>query len=142
MLLPSIFKNNFTNDLFNEFFSPQFNSSLGALQMNTDIKEYDNCYEMDLELPGFSKEDIMAELKNGYLTIKASHQESNEEKDKEGKFIRRECYSGHFQRSFYIGEELKQEQIDAKFENGILKMMIPKVEKREQLPEQKLITIH
>jgi HSP20 family molecular chaperone IbpA len=141
MLLPSIFKNNFANDLFNDLFPSQFNSSLGSLQMNTDIKEYDNYYEMDLELPGFSKEDIMAELKNGYLTIKASHQTSNEEKDKDGKFIRRECYSGHFQRSFYIGEELREEQIDAKFENGILKMTIPKVEKREQLPEQKLITI-
>lgn len=109
--------------------------------MNADVQEFDNHYQLELELPGYQKEDIQAELNDGYLTIKAEHNESKDEKDKDGKYIRRERYSGHVQRSFYVGEEVQQEDIHAGFENGILKLTIPKVESKPAVEEKKYIAI-
>ena len=94
--------------------------------MRTDIRDDGSSYILDIEMPGFKKEDIQAELKDGYLTIAAVHQENRDEKDKEGKILRQERYSGSCKRSFYVGETLKQEDIHAHFENGILKLMFPK----------------
>ncbi|MGN0306862.1 MAG: Hsp20/alpha crystallin family protein, partial [Lachnospiraceae bacterium] len=93
-----------------------------------------------IELPGFNKEDISAELKDGYLTIKAQTDESNDQKDKEGRYIRRERYYGSCSRSFYVGDRITQEDIKAKFENGILKLHVPKKE-REAVEEKSYIAI-
>jgi len=94
-----------------------------------------------LELPGFNKDDIKAEVKDGYLIINASHAENKDEKDSEGKYIRRERYSGHCSRSFYIGDAVTEKDITAKFENGILKLNVPKKEKQEKIEEKKYVAI-
>ena len=94
--------------------------------MRTDIRDDGSSYILDIEMPGFKKEDIQAELKDGYLTIAAVHQENRDEKDKEGKILRQERYSGSCKRSFYVGDQLKQEDVKAAFENGILKLQFPK----------------
>ena len=92
-------------------------------------------------MPGFKKEDIKAQLKDGYLTISASTSANNDEQDKDGRYIRRERYAGSCSRSFYVGEGVKEEEIRAKFENGILKLSIPKVENKPQVEEKKYIAI-
>ena len=92
-------------------------------------------------MPGFNKEDLKAELKEGYLTISASTNKDNGEKDENGKYIRRERYVGSCSRSFYVGEEIKQDDIKAKFENGILKISVPKKEAQPKVEEDKHIAI-
>ena len=92
--------------------------------MKTDIREHDNGYEVDIDLPGFKKDEINLELENGYLTVSAAKGLDKDEKDDKGKYIRRERYAGAMQRSFYVGDTLTQEDIKAKYENGILKMCI------------------
>lgn len=109
--------------------------------MKTDIRDTDSSYELDIDMPGFKKEDIKAQLKDGYLTISASTSSNNDEQDKDGRYIRRERYAGSCSRSFYVGEGVKEEDIRAKFENGILKLSIPKVENKPQVEEQKYIAI-
>ena len=107
--------------------------------MKTDVKEKDNGYEVEIDLPGFKKEDIKAELKEGYLTISAARNVSNEEK-KEGKYIRQERFTGNVSRSFYVGKNITQNDIHAKFENGILTLDIPKVDEK-QVEENRYVTI-
>ena len=97
--------------------------------------------KLDVDLPGYKKEDIKAELKDGTLTISASTNTEKEDKDKDGKFIRRERFSGSCSRSFYVGENLDQEDIKAKFENGILKLFVPKKEAKPEIEESKYIAI-
>ena len=100
--------------------------------MKTDVKETDNSYEVDIDLPGFKKDEIEAKLENGYLTISAAKGLDKEEKDeKDGKYIRKERYSGAMSRSFYVGDELKQEDIKAKYQDGILKLSVPKKEQKK-----------
>ena len=94
--------------------------------MKTDIREHDGGYELDVDLPGFKKDEINVELENGYLTISAAKGLDKDEQDKKGKYIRRERYAGAMQRSFYVGDEVTQEDIKAKFEDGILRLSIPK----------------
>ena len=94
--------------------------------MKTDIREHDGGYELDVDLPGFKKDEINVELENGYLTISATKGLDKDEQDKKGKYIRRERYAGAMQRSFYVGDEVTQEDIKAKFEDGILRLSIPK----------------
>ena len=94
--------------------------------MKTDIREHDTGYELDVDLPGFKKDEINVELENGYLTISAAKGLDKDEQDKKGKYIRRERYAGAMQRSFYVGDEVTQEDIKAKFEDGILRLSIPK----------------
>lgn len=138
MLVPSIFGENLFDDLMNfpfekEFF-PRHNPLYGKRAehvMKTDIKETDAAFEMDIDLPGFKKEDVNAKLENGYLTISAAKSVDKDEKDDKGVYIRRERYSGQCARTFYVGEDVKQEDIKAKFEDGILKIAIPKVEHKE-----------
>ena len=133
MLMPSIFGENLFDDWM-DFSFPDIEKALYGKHtqnvMKTDVKETNQGYEVDIDLPGFKKEDVNAKLENGYLTIQASKGLNRDEKDKEGKYIRRERYSGSMSRSFYIGEGVKQEDIHARFEDGILKLMIPKVDKK------------
>jgi HSP20 family molecular chaperone IbpA len=141
MLMPSLFYDEF--DLFDDFGGPWFNNrdfrnmekklygSKAKNMMSTDIKETDNGYEMVVDLPGFKKEDVSVELDNGYLTITAGkgleqNEAESEEAKKEGRYIRRERYSGEFKRSFYVGDALTQEDIKAKFQHGLLTLDIPK----------------
>ncbi|MCD8150753.1 MAG: Hsp20/alpha crystallin family protein, partial [Clostridiales bacterium] len=110
-------------------------------QMSTDIKDCGDSYQIEMDLPGFAKEDVRAELKKGYLTIRASRTSSNDEKDEKQRYIRKERYSGHYQRSFYVGDAVKQEDIQAKFTDGVLTLMVPKKEKQPEVEESKYIQI-
>ena len=94
--------------------------------MKTDIREHDRGYELDVDLPGFKKDEIKVELENGYLTISAAKGLDKDEQDKQGKYIRRERYAGAMQRSFYVGDAVTEEDVKAKFEDGILRLSIPK----------------
>ncbi|WP_321018140.1 Hsp20/alpha crystallin family protein, partial [Eisenbergiella porci] len=98
-------------------------------------------FELDIDMPGFNKEDLKAELKEGYLTISASTNKDDGEKDENGRYIRRERYVGSCSRSFYVGEDIKQDDIKAKFENGILKISVPKKEAQPKVEEDKHIAI-
>lgn len=109
--------------------------------MKTDIRETDGSFELDIDMPGFNKEDLKAELKEGYLTISASTNKDDGEKDENGRYIRRERYVGSCSRSFYVGEDIKQDDIKAKFENGILKISVPKKEAQPKVEEDKHIAI-
>ena len=109
--------------------------------MKTDIKDMEGSYELDIDLPGFKKEDITAELKDGYLNISATSNSSKDEKDSDGKYIRRERYSGSCSRSFYVGEAVTKEDIKARFEDGILKLSVPKMENKPAVEEKKYISI-
>jgi HSP20 family protein len=139
MLTPSIFGENlFDDDWMNFPFDQIENAFWGKSNplygkhaknmMKTDIREHDEGYEVDIDLPGFKKDEIQVELDNGYLTISASKGLNKDEKDKKGKFIRKERYAGAMQRSFYVGEGITHEDIKAKYENGILSLSIPKKE--------------
>ncbi len=139
MLMPSIFGESLLDDLFNSPFVYE-ETSAGSL-MQTDVKDMDDSYEITMNLPGIKKEDVKAELKDGYLTISASTAANNDEKDSNGRYIRRERRSGSFSRSFYIGSEVTQEEIKAKFENGILTMTVPKKEAKQEIPEKRYISI-
>ena len=132
----SLFDNMFDDMFRNPFFENSNNTRL----MKTDIQEKDNNYILDMDLPGYDKSDIKAELKDGYLTITAQKNASNEDKDEKGNYIRRERYCGKCSRSFYIGDSLKEEDIKASFNNGILQLIFPKevIRKDEQT---KYITI-
>ena len=114
MLMPSIFGNNFMNDFFGGF--PY--KSNGTMQ--TDVSETDKGYKVTMNLPGYQKEDIKGEVKDGYLTVTATTSKNNDEKDKDGKYIRKERYSGSCSRSFYVGDAVTQDDVKAKFENGVL----------------------
>lgn len=107
--------------------------------MSTDVRELSDSYEYDIDLPGFKKEEIQATLENGYLTISASKSAENNEKKENGQYLCRERYAGSCSRSFYVGEQVKEADVKAKFENGILSISIPK--KEAVKPEHKTIMI-
>lgn len=110
--------------------------------MKTDVKESEAGYELDISLPGYKKEDVKAELKDGYLTISASTSQNKDEKDEStGRYIRRERYTGSCSRSFYIGEDVTQDEIRARFEDGVLKLSVPKKEAKPVVEEKKYIAI-
>ena len=132
----SLFDNMF-DDMFRD---PFFTNSNNTKLMKTDIQEKDNNYILDMDLPGYEKEDIKAQLKDGYLTITAQKNTSNEDKDEEGNYIRRERYCGKCSRSFYVGDSIKEEDIKANFNNGILELTFPK-EAEQKAEEMKYITI-
>ena len=124
MLFPERF--NFNNNLFDDFFTdPVFNMTT-TNRMSTDIKEKDNGYELAMEVPGFDKEDLKLDLEDGYLTVSAEHNKTNEEKDNEGHIIRQERYYGSAKRSFYVGDAVKKEDIQAKYDKGVLNVFVPK----------------
>ena len=149
MLYPSIFNKNLFDDLM-DFEFPAFGEledvdkklygKHAAHVMKTDVKEHDDKYEVAIDLPGFKKDEINLDLQNGYLTIAASKGVDKEEKDKKGKLIRQERYSGAMQRSFFVGKNVTEEDIKAKFEDGVLKLDIPKKE-APKIPEKKTIMI-
>ena len=140
MLMPSIFGENLLDDFF-DFDYPRravrTPSSSATGLMKTDIKEKDGSFELAVNLPGVKKEDIQAELKDGYLTISATHGSSNDEKDEEGHYIRRERYFGSASRSFYVGEDVTQDDIKARYEDGVLSVEIPKVDPKKPEPEER-----
>ena len=130
--MPSIFGENlFDDDWFDldmDFWgkkNPLYGKNAKNI-MKTDIREHDTGYELDIDLPGFKKDEINVELENGYLTISAAKGLDKDEQDKKGKYIRKERYAGAMQRSFYVGDAVTEEDIKAKFEDGILKLSIPK----------------
>ena len=152
MLMPSIFGENLFDDWFNDFpfYSDKemkdvekklYGKKAGRI-MKTDVKEHDDSYELIIDIPGFSKDEIKASLDNGYLTISAAKGYDKEEKDKEGgHYIRKERYAGACQRSFYVGEGVKQEDIKAEFKHGILKLTVPKTEADKEIDNKKYIAI-
>lgn len=142
MLMPSLFGESLLDDFFDMPAFPRFpgkNSTAGI--MHTDVKEMGNGYEIAMDLPGFRKEDVQAELKDGYLTVHATTNTSNDTQDNDGKYIRRERYSGSCSRSFYVGSQITQEDIKAKFENGVLKIDVPKKEAKPVIEDKKYIAI-
>ena len=147
MMMPSIFGENLFDDFWDfpferEFFArPSYSNRKNiSNMMRTDVKETDNGYELDIDLPGFKKEDVQVKLDKGYLTIQAAKKSNQDEKDNNGKYIRQERYSGSCSRSFYVGENVTQDQIHAKFEDGILKLSLPKADQKK-VEENKYISI-
>lgn len=147
MLMPSIFGENLFDDWMDFPFDRNFFEGHNPLygkhaknMMKTDVRETDNTYELDIDLPGFKKEEVTAELRDGYMTISAAKGLDKDEKDKEGRYIRRERYSGSCSRSFYIGEQICEEDIKARFEDGILKISFPKKEQKK-MEENRYIAI-
>ena len=146
-MLPSIFGENLFDDFFGDPFGmmiPQGRDPLYGKHaknlMKTDVREMDGSYELDVDLPGFKKDEVNVELKNGYLTIQAAKGLDKEEQDKKGKYIRQERYAGACSRSFYVGEDVEPEEVSAKFEDGILTISVPKAAKK-QLPKNTSVTI-
>ena len=132
-------KNEF--DLFDDIFGDPFFRDHNTNIMKTDIKEKSDKYLVYIDLPGYEKENIKIDITDGYLNVQATVNKKNEEKEEDGKFVRRERYQGTCSRSLYVGEEVRNEDIKAKFKNGILKLEIPKKENRKELPEKTYIQI-
>ena len=145
MFRPALFGEDLFDNFFEDFARPVrhrgFRMPETTALMKTDVKENENGYELDIELPGYKKEDVKAQLKDGVLTINAETNSEKEDKDDNGKFIRRERYFGSCTRSFYVGDTVTQEDIKAKFENGILKLTVPKKEAVPAVEENHYIAI-
>ena len=149
MMMPSIFGENlFDDDWMNFPFNDEFWGKKNPLygkhaqnMMKTDIRETDGSYELDIDLPGFKKDEIKVQLKDGYLTLSAAKGLDKDAKDKEGNYIRRERYAGACERSFYVGEEVTQEDIKGEYKHGILKLFVPKKEAKPVSNDPKYITI-
>ena len=156
MMIPGIFGENLFDDFFDDLFDfPALDDRAmqkaqrklygrhAANMMKTDVQEHDDHYEVDIDLPGFRKEELSLELQDGYLMITAAKGLDKDEKEKKtGKFVRQERYAGSMSRSFYVGEDVKQEDIHAKYESGVLKLNIPKPEeKKPEIEEKKYIAI-
>ena len=135
MMMPSIFGENLFDDFMDEFAFPDVDKALYGRHaknlMKTDVKEKDDSYEVDMDLPGFKKDEIRMQLKDGYLTVSAAKGLNKDEKNKEGKYVRRERYAGSMSRSFYVGENITEKDIHAKYENGILSFWLPTDEKKK-----------
>lgn len=132
MLMPSVYGRDFFDDLMDGFGFPDVDKKLYGKHaknvMKTDIRETDEGYEVIMDLPGFKKDEIEVQLENGYLTVSAAKGLDKDEADKKGKYICRERYAGEMSRSFYVGEDILDTDIHARFENGILKLDVPKKE--------------
>ena len=149
MLYPSLFNDSLFDDLMG-FDFPAFRGfddvdkklygKHAAHVMKTDVHEQEDKYEVAIDLPGFKKDEINLSLENGYLTVSAAKGLDKDEKDKKGKVIRQERYAGSMQRSFYVGENITEEDVKARFEDGVLKLDVPKKE-TPKLPEKKTIMI-
>ena len=145
-MLPSIFGENLFDDFFNDFDmfpgwsgrNPLYGKHARNM-MKTDVRETENSYEVDVDLPGFQKDEIRLDLKDGYLTISAAKGLDKDEQDKQGRYIRQERCTGQCSRSFYVGD-VKPEEVSAKFENGILTLDVPKAGQKK-LPENNRICI-
>ena len=147
-MMPSIFGENLFDDFFDDDFSmfpaltgrnPLYGKHAKNL-MKTDVRETENTYELDIDLPGFKKDEISIDLKDGYLSISAAKGLDRDQEDKKGKYIRQERYAGACSRSFFVGEGIEPRDVSAKFEDGILRVSLPKQVKKE-LPRNSTITI-
>ena len=147
-MMPSIFGENLFDEFFDDDFpmipmrsirNPLYGKNAKNL-MKTDVRETDNTYELDVYLPGFKKEEVQLDLKDGYLTISAAKGLDKDQEDKKGKYIRQERYAGACSRSFFVGEEIEPRDVSAKFEDGILRVSLPKRVKKE-LPRNSTIAI-
>lgn len=148
-MVPSIFGENLFDEFWNDPFDmdrmlprgrdPLYGKHSKNL-MKTDVRETEGSYELDVDLPGFKKDEVNVELNNGYLTIEAAKSLDKDDADKQGRYIRQERYAGSMNRSFYVGEGLEPKDIRAKFENGILQLSIPKSAPK-QLPKTTAIAI-
>ncbi len=127
-------------DLIEDMFRDPFFTNEESKIMKTDIKEKKDKYIIDIDLPGYEKENIKMSIEDGYLTVNASTNTEKEDKE-EGKFVRKERYVGSCSRSFYVGDAVENEDIKASFKNGTLKIEIPKKENKKELPETKYIPI-
>ena len=133
MLVPSIFGENLFDDFFDfpwgrDYYTARTNTNR---LMRTDVKETDQTYELDIDLPGFKTDDIKVQLKDGYLTVAATKNVNNDETREDGSYIRRERYAGSCSRSFYVGDAVKQEDVHAKYSDGILRLSVPKTDRRQ-----------
>ena len=147
MLMPTVFHDNLFDDFFDPFWSEgalarELNRETrdgygkrGANMMKTDVKQTENGYDVAVDLPGCKKEDVAMQLNGGYLTIQAVRNHSNDEKDANGRYIRHETFSGSCARSFYVGDNVKKEDIHAKFEDGVLHISLPNPDTSKTLPE-------
>ena len=143
MLMPSIFGEDLFDDCMRfpvERETRNYTNRTADL-MKTDIKDKDGNYELSIDLPGFNKEDMKIQLKEGYLTIQAARTDNRDEKDENGKYVRRERYTGRCSRSFFVGKTIQQEDVHAKYENGVLKVTFPKEETKKEVEEKKCISI-
>lgn len=146
MLMPSVFGENLFDDFMDFPFDSFWNrknplyGKHAKNMMKTDVRETDDSYELDIDLPGFKKDEITAKLEDGYLTVSASKGLDKDKQGKKGNYIRRERYAGAMSRSFYIGDSITQDEIKAKFENGILQLSIPKKDAKT-VEQQKHISI-
>ena len=147
-MMPSIFGENLFDEFFDDDFpmipmrsiwNPLYGKNAKNL-MKTDVRETDNTYELDVDLPGFKKDEVQLDLKDGYLTISAAKGLDKDQEDKKGKYIRQERYAGACSRSFFVGEEIEPRDVSAKFEDGILRVSLPKRVKKE-LPRNSTIAI-
>jgi len=147
-MMPSIFGENLFDDFFNDDFGmlpmmrghdPLYGKHAKNL-MKTDVRETENSYELDIDLPGFKKDEVSVDLKDGYLSISAAKRLDRDEQDKQGRYIRQERYAGTCSRSFYVGEDVEPTDVSAKFEDGILKLSLPK-QVQKQLPKSSAIAI-
>ena len=136
MYMPSIFGESLFDNMFpfdEKFFTekkdPLYGKNVSRL-MKTDVRETEKTYELDIDLPGFKKDEISAKLDNGYLTVSASKGLNKDEQDKKGNYIRQERYAGAMSRSFYVGDHVTEKDIHPKYENGILRFSVPKEEKK------------
>ena len=145
MLMTNFLGENLFDGFFNDFARPERRianySANETAVMRTDVKETETGYELDVDLPGYKKENVQVELKDGCLTVTAKTAQSKDEKDENGRYIRRERYSGTCSRAFYVGEDIEQNDIKAKFEDGILKLSVPKKEAKPKVEENRYITI-
>ncbi len=146
-MLPSIFGENLFDDFFSDPFDmmpvPGRNPLYGKHAKNlmkTDVRETESSYELDIDLPGFKKDEVKVELKDGTLTIQAVKGLDKDETDKQGHYIRRERYAGACSRSFYVGDDVRASEVSAKFEDGILRITLPKLDQKK-LPETSTIAI-
>lgn len=147
MLMPSIFREDLFDDFMNDFAFPAFSNVDKTLygknaknMMKTDVKETEQEYIVDIDLPGFKKDEIQIQLEDGYLTVSAAKGLDKDEKNAEGKYVRRERYAGSMSRSFFVGKNVRESDIHPKYESGILTFSVPKEEKR-QVPEKHFISI-
>ena len=150
MMVPMRRNRNLLSELMTDPFDAFFNAASAPMQamqkmsptlMRTDIKETDGGYELTIDLLGFKKDDVQAELKDGYLTINAQTQGESEDKDEEGTYVRKERFSGKCSRTFYVGDDVEEDDIKAKFEDGVLKIAVPKKQEQPKLEEKKTIAI-
>lgn len=150
MMVPMRRNRNLLSELMTDPFDAFFNAASAPMQamqkmsptlMRTDIKETDGGYELTIDLPGFKKDDVQAELKDGYLTINAQTQGESEDNDEQGTYVRKERFSGKCSRTFYVGDDVEEDDIKAKFEDGVLKIAVPKKQEQPKLEEKKTIAI-